>query len=404
MIFSFEGENTTLRHQGIIKEGNIKQLFNLVLSEKGISRIEISERTGLSRSTVSFLIDELLKVGIVNIMGKANSNTSGKKAIMLAINQDRAQIIAVSLNKKRFCYKLFGLGCNEIEGFSESIVYEIGFGAKIRKSIFNKSGHLQQDKLLAVCVSIPAQINKADHSISLSALDIIKGCNLVEELKSMWPDIPLAMGNQSSALAYAEYKYNFNEEVEDMIFFNFNEGVAAGIFFNGKVFTAEIGHMSIDTKGPLCECGKNGCLELYLGSDVITKRFSAAASKGEKRFTQGDYKAIRRKLEEGDRSILKAARSIAGEVALGINNVICMFNPRFIIIGGGMEELGKVFLNMVVKEIKIPDRGGIESGSTIKIDYSGLESAAELRGVVQYFIDNLFTITVEMGNVVHIWN
>ena len=404
MKFSFEEGNTPLRHQGIIKEGNIKQLFDLILAQKGISRIEISGKTGLSRSTVSFLIDELLKVGIVNIMGKGNSDSSGRKPIMLTINQERTQVIAISLREKKFFYKLFGLGCDEIESFSRDIIYEKGFGKKIKEYILNRSLNLRQDVLLAVCVSIPAQINSTDNSIILSILDIKRGCNLIQELKSMWPDIPLTVGNQSSALAYAEYKNNFTHEVEDMIFFNLNEGVAAGIFFNGRVFTAEIGHMSIDTKGPPCECGKNGCLELFVSRDAIMKRFNAAAGKRKKRIKLTNYKAIKKRLEEGDKPILKTAKSIASEVALGINNVICMFNPKSIIIGGGIEELGAVFLNMAIREIKIPDVGGIEPGNHFTIDYSHLGSDADLRGVVQYFFDKIFTITMEMGNTVYIWN
>ena len=404
MKFTFEDENIPLRHQGIIKEGNIKQLFNLILAQRGISQIEISEKTGLSRSTVSFLVNELRKAGIVNIIGNGKSDSSGRKPIMLKINQDRAQIVAISLTKKRFFYKLFGLECNEIESFSEDIIYEKGFGLKIKKSIVSKSLLLKQDLLFALCVSIPAQVSNVDHSINLSILDTKKDCNLVEELKSIWPDIPLAIGNQTSALAYAEYKHNFMGEAEDMIFFSLNEGVAAGIFFNGKVFTAEIGHMSIDTKGPLCECGKCGCLELFVSRDTIMKRFNAAVEKGKKGAALTNYEAVKRMLELGDNNILETARSIAREAALGINNVICMFNPKFVIIGGGIEELGAVFLKMTVSEIKIPDSGGIKPEKSIKIGYSHLGSDADLGGVVRYFLDNIFTITVEMGNTVYIWN
>jgi hypothetical protein len=59
---------------------------------------------------------------------------------------------------------------------------------------------------------------------------------------------------------------------------------------------------------------------------------------------------------------------------------------------------------MVISEIKMPDFGISRPENSIKIDYPRLGSAADLRGVVQYFIDKIFTITVEMGNTVYTWN
>ena len=392
MKFTFK-ENDSIRHQKVIKEGNVKQIYSLILTNEGISRAAIAEKTGLSRSTVSFLVDELVQAGIVSVLGAENSGYCGRKPIMLKINPDISQIAAISLKRKSFSYALFGLGCNEIEGFSEEIVYRKGCGKKIWGSIVRKSPGLRQNTLLAVCVSIPAQINNADQSIYLSMLDIADNCNLFAELKSMQPDIPLVVGNRASAYTYAEYKYACGEEVRDMIFVSLHEGINAGILLNERVFSAEIGHMSINSKGHFCECGKRGCLELYVSRDAILKRFNAV-----------NYAAVKKQLEEGGRDAVKTARSIAGEVALGIDNMICMFSPRRIVFGGGIEELGPVFLKMVVNSIKIPDLKGSNTENRIQINYSRLGSRADTRGIVRYFLDQIFTIAIEMENTIYIWN
>lgn len=392
MRFTFK-ENDTIRHQKIIKEGNVKHIYSLILTNEGISRSAIAEKTGLSRSTVSFLIDELVKAGIVSVLGEENSGYCGRKPIMLKINPDISQVAAISLKKKSFSYALFGLGCNEIECFSQEIVYNKGCGGKIWEAIVSNSPRLRQDTLLAVCISIPAQINNADKSIYLSMLDIGNDCNLLAELKSMQPDIPLVVGNRASAYTYAEYKYACGEEVRDMVFVSLHEGINAGILLNGRVFSAEIGHMSINSKGHFCGCGKRGCLELYVSKDAILKRFNVA-----------DYTAAKKQLEEGDKDAIKIAMSIADEMALGIDNMICMFSPRHIIFGGGIEELGPVFLKMVINSIKIPDSKGINTENRIQMNYSRLGSKADNKGIVRYFLDQIFTIAIEMENTIYIWN
>ena len=404
MKFNFSNGNNSLRHQSIIKEGNIKQLFNLILVNEGISRIALSKKTGLNRSTVTFLIGELVKAGIVEIMGEGDSSSLGRKPIMLRINPGIAQVVAVSLKKKTFTYTLFDLGCNELESFSEDISYKKGCGAKIWESITGRSSHLRPDLLLAICVSIPAQVDNASRSVFLSAIDIKNDCDLVDELKSMRPDIPLMVGNNSSAYVYAEYKYTYAEEIEKMIFFDMSGGVSAGILHNGSVFTAEIGHMSIYPDGLFCECGRRGCLEMYVGREAILRRFKTADEKGKKGVKPANYAAIRKIIEKGDNHVLKTARVIAAEVALGINNVICMFYPKSIKIGGGIEELGEVFLKMVVERINIPGSGGINSENNIQVDFSRLGYNADLKGLSRYFIDRILTITTETENTLHILN
>ena len=81
-----------------------------------------------------------------------------------------------------------------------------------------------------------------------------------------------------------------------------------------------------------------------------------------------------------------------------------MFYPKSIKIGGGIEQLGEVFLKMVVERINIPGSGGIKAESKISVDYSRLGQNADLNGLSRYFIDRILTITTETENTLHILN
>jgi predicted NBD/HSP70 family sugar kinase len=400
-------------HQHIVKEANIKQVFDLIFENEGISRIEISKRTGLSRATVSLLVDELAKAGLVNILGAGDSNSSGRKPIMLEINKDGSQIIAVSMGKEFYNYILYDLKGNEIDVFSRKITYKKGCAGKIWKAILEGSPHLKPEKLLAVCVSLPVKINNAEKTINLSILDIQDGCDLLSELKEIRPELPLVVGNQSSAFAYAEYKYRYNGNIEDMIYFNIGEGVGAGILMNGRVFTGEIGHMTIDANGPLCTCGKRGCVESLVSKAVVLRKFGilAEANKGSLLYDlcKGsakniNYAYICQALEDGDPRATALAKQLAGKIAFCISNVICMFNPAKIIIGGGIENLGGIFLDMIIEKIEIPGSNGAYIGKDMCIGYTTIGGNAEAKGIYRYFLDKLMTIMTKTENMIYVWN
>jgi predicted NBD/HSP70 family sugar kinase len=407
------GDKKKYSHQGIVKETNSKQIFDLIFENEGISRIEISKITGLSRATVSMLVDDLVEVGLINVLGEGDSNSSGRKPIMLEINKDRFQIITLSMNKETLRYSLRDLKGGEIDAFLQSVVYKKGCGKKIWKDIKNKSPHLDTEKLLAVCVAIPARIDNSEKIINLSILDIQKNCDLLTELKEMRPALPLIVGNQSSAYAYAEYKYVYNSKIDTMIYFAISEGIGAGILMNGRVFTGEIGHMTIDPEGPFCTCGKRGCVESLVSKAVLLREFEKILRKNKDsrlyKLCDGDganihYKNIRIALEGKDRETVDVADRLAGKIAYCISNVICMFSPEEIAVGGGIEELGQTFLDMIISKIEIPGSNGINSVKNMHIGYSRAGPNSESKGLFRYFLDKFFTITTETENIIYLVN
>ncbi|MDR2629830.1 MAG: winged helix-turn-helix transcriptional regulator [Spirochaetaceae bacterium] len=123
-FINLENNARSRLHQSIIKEANIKQIFDLVFENEGISRIEISRITNLSRSTVSLLMEELMDAGLIRMTGERASGSSGRKPIGLEINGDRAQIITLSLGKDSYAYILYDIRGRELEKFSRRIVYK----------------------------------------------------------------------------------------------------------------------------------------------------------------------------------------------------------------------------------------------------------------------------------------
>lgn len=404
-----------LTNQQLIKEANIKQVFDLIFKHKKISRAEIAHRTKLSPTTISTLVDELIASDLVISSGAGKSTTSGRKPIMLEVNKKRAQILCAGWKKKGFTYSLFDLGCNEIESFDVPLSSNADYAGELFSAIFDSAKLLDESKLLAVCISIPAIVDFKTKKIISTVLDIKKNNNFLLRTKDRFPDIPVVIGNESAFYAYAEKEFSLKKAVSNLIFININEGVGAGIVFGDEIFrgaygmAGEFGHMSIDMNGPECVCGNRGCLERLVNRSTIMQRIAYAIETGGKSVVQQltdndlkklNLKIVRQALENKDELVTDIIEDISRKVAFGINNIISIFNPEVVVLGGGIEELGPMFLDMVKANIKIT--GFRKLVSNVSIKYSKLTGNYENKGAAKYFMDNIFKLTINTGKETYI--
>lgn len=398
-----KNQDNGLTNQQLIKETNQQRIFSLIYHNNDISRAKLAQRTGLSPTTVSALVDELIDSGLVLTKGAGIKATSGRKPIMLEVNGSRYQIACISWRRSGFQYSLYDLKCNEIESITVPAAQNDDFAQSIYNIVRNQSKKLKTDKLLALCISVPAIIDYKTKKIISTVLDIRSDYDFVTEINACFPDTPIMIGNESAFYAYGEKEYSSAVPVDNLVYININDGVGAGIVYNGEIFkgsygtAGEFGHMSIDMNGPQCSCGNKGCIERLINFNAITARVQQEIKDGGysvvKDYCNGDLDSISfdmicKALEEDDALVAEIMDDIAKKLAFGINNVISIFNPQEVVIGGGMEKLGDKFLNAVRKKTKIT--GFRKLVSDVKIHYTRLHGNAESRGAAKYYIDNIF--------------
>ena len=212
-----------------------------------------------------------------------------------------------------------------------------------------------------------------------------------EELQK-YIDKPIYMENDANVAALAEY-FILNKEMQCFIFITLGTGVGGGIIINGKIFSgfngagAELGHTVITEDGEPCTCGRNGCWEAYASVTALirqTKKSMAenpdslmhtvAAEEGK---ISGKTAFIAAK--KGDEAGLKVVKAYAKHVSVGIANMINIFQPEMLVIGGGISKEGDYLLNPI-KEFcngQTYDKGGIP---TTKISIAQLGNDAGIIG------------------------
>lgn len=174
--------------------------------------------------------------------------------------------------------------------------------------------------------------------------------------------LPVCVGNDATLAALGEYKFGAGKGCHDLIYITVSTGIGGGVIVGGKLllgtrgFAAEVGHMTIDLNGPRCNCGNIGCLETLASGTAIARMAVERLSKGENsaiaELVAGDLSKVNAEVVEkaaknGD-ALAKDIMDTAGtNLGVGVVNLIHIFNPELIIIGGGVSKSGDLIFEPV---------------------------------------------------------
>jgi glucokinase len=217
------------------------------------------------------------------------------------------------------------------------------------------------------------------------------------ELTKLFPGLVVQVENDANAAAIAESKFGAGIQYPNFLFVIWGTGVGGGIILNHKIFrgptggAGEFGHVTIDYKGPLCNCGNLGCVEAYVGqrylSNRTAERLKARPDSKILQLVGGDFSKIEpvyisQAAHEGDplaREILVEAGELLGVGLAGVMNIMDL---RVSIIGGGISAAGnfvmKAVQDSVVRHVLKPLRKDIRVLPAQLGNEAGLLGAAGL--------------------------
>ncbi len=225
------------------------------------------------------------------------------------------------------------------------------------------------------------------HSISIAcagAIDFDRGIVTLSPSLPGWQDIPLRdivkekygvntfLLNDASAAVLSEHRFGAGRGVNNLIYITVSTGIGSGIMINGQLYSGasggagEIGHTTIDVNGPRCSCGNIGCLEMFASGTAMAREAIRRIKAGERssliKITKGKIENITAEevslaAQGGDSLALEVILQAATYLGVGLVNLVNVFNPEMIIVGGGMSKMGDLLLNparQVVKERAYP--------------------------------------------------
>ncbi|MFQ9636968.1 MAG: ROK family transcriptional regulator [Eisenbergiella sp.] len=394
-----------LVNQQLIKNTNLKQLYNSVFENRGISRAALAKQTGLSRTAVSALIDELSERGFLYDSGMGDSSGVGRKPNCL------------ELCAGNYYVAVFGWEETSVHAFLIDICGTTAMQERLEKASSDSYARLcrsfltgqileriRPEQILGLCFVLPAMIDPEKEEVFSTTfpLDNDQGeAGVLPFLRSLFSDYAVAVLNDTACCAYAEKIYTGIRE-KDYAFIQFSRGIGASLFIQDKLLGqacasyTQFGHFSISPEGPPCPCGNRGCLEVVLSEATLRNRLlekgttSSLLSRDAVR-----YEDLGRASLYTDTAAVLVIKDLAGELALALSNLICLVHPRLIVLGGKSVSLGPVFL----EEIRrcLGETGFSRMTGSVKLRYSQLDSYACYNGAMKNFFDTHYQFTATMN-------
>ncbi|WP_165452546.1 ROK family protein [Paenibacillus thalictri] len=198
--------------------------------------------------------------------------------------------------------------------------------------------------------------------------------------------LPVAVDNDANVLALTERALGAGKGAKHLLCLTLGTGVGGAIMVDGRLVhgawggAGELGHISVDWRGPRCVCGSIGCLEVFASGTGIARRMRELL--GESVDDQLDAKAVIARWQAGDATASQIMEETMTALGSAIASLLHMFNPEVIVIGGGVAEAGDVLLDGIrtrVRERAMPSLlEGVRIVPAYKGNWSGMIGAGLL--------------------------
>lgn len=312
------------------------------------------------------------------------SNGKGRRSIGITLSDKKYYVIGIRLARTYFKVASFNLR-GEMEDLrrieiSEDNPAEITF-KEIIKVILSFIEQNQFRKLLLVGMAIPGPFFKDRGKIGvLTGGRRFEQIDFKEKLENQL-NIKVIVEHDAKAGAFAQLWYDKEiDKKNSLIYVAAGEGIGAGIIIDQKIVygelgtAGEIGHMTIDYRGELCECGNRGCLEKYCSLLSVRSRLKEAKGK------KYSLKEIKEMIKGDDIEVINIYRESCRYLGYGIVNIVNTYNPTVIILGDELTHVDQeIMLNEVDKVLKERLLPEIYEKLTVKI--SGAVKDSVLHGI-----------------------
>lgn len=346
-----------------IRAQHSRLLLNLLWREREISRAELARRTSLSRSTVSAIISDLLDTGLV-AETRAGVSSGGRRPIILEFQDRSSFIVGIELGATHVSCVLTDLRCNVRASWSAPAPVRDQPEAALDKMTMAVRSVLEADgvlpsQVLGIGVAVPSPVD-SKHPGELLPLVAPKweGYNIATHLEESFGR-PVFIDNDANLGALAELWWGAGCSSGNLAFIKVATGIGAGIIINGHIFrgstgiAGEMGHTSIDTNGPRCVCGLNGCLTTFIGTPALLERAEAhLRAAGSNRPPPASIDDLVNAALDGDPSSVELIRYAGNKLGVGIANMLNLLNPKTVVLGGGIARAGDLVLDAVRDTIR----------------------------------------------------
>ncbi|MEL6645513.1 MAG: ROK family transcriptional regulator [Pseudomonadota bacterium] len=376
-----------------------QRLFEAVRAAGQISRVDVAKALGVSPGTVTVIVSDLIRQGIlIEVDDATHERTRGRPPVALQVQPGAARVAGIKLGADRHS--------GVVIDFAGGIVAEATLPRPFRKTspqaildeaaelldrLRDASGHETFD---AVGLGLPGAIR---HDIGTMLWSpIVEGEDVpIRDMATRTFGLPVEVDNDVNLVTLAELWYGAGRDLTDFAVVTIEHGVGMGLVLGNRVYRGangvglELGHTKVQLDGALCRCGQRGCLEAYVADYALVREASVALELHRDHAASmadvlEDLYAQARDGNEAARTIFRRAGRY---LAIGIANVTNIFDPSRVILSGERLRFDYLYNEEVLAEIN--DHTLRSLGGSARVEINSWDNHVWARGAATLALESV---------------
>jgi predicted NBD/HSP70 family sugar kinase len=374
-------------------------MLNLVREHQPLSRADLMRRSGLQRSTVSVITEQLISEHWLR-EGALGQALRGRRPTFLHLNENRAGIFGINIQPGMTEIALANLSGHFL---AQESMPTPASSEKFVKQVSQRIGELRKAHphmaYEGIGVSLPGRVDLSSQKLVFAPNLGWREMDLKVQLEHA-TGLSVDLENAANACALSEFWFGKHAEVvRNLVVVTVSEGIGVGMILNGQLvrgtsgMAGEFGHVTINENGPKCGCGNHGCWEVYASNSAAVRYYSEAKSSDRNGKTNSSkqpaakiFENVLQLAEQGDPKAAEALNRMAHYLGKGIAMLIAGLAPDVIVVVGDVarawDKVGPIVTDVVKQRSS--------THATTKIMASGLVPQPRLRGIIALVLQRHF--------------
>ena len=373
----------------VVRDINRRIVLNLIRTRHPISRADLARLCGLQRSTISLIVEQLIKESWV-IEGPTGRLPRGRRPTFLRLNEERV-IIGVDIRPTQTTVALADANGK----FTSREVMNTPPDPKtavdeLIQSIRRIMASCRGKKLEGVGVSLPGRFNHSSDRLIFAPNLKWRDYDLRTPLLKA-TGVEVELENAANACVLATVWFEHKESCRNLVVVTVSEGIGTGVMLNGQLvrgmsgMAGEFGHVPLDPKGPVCGCGGRGCWEVF-GSNRAALRYYLESGSQPEGLSFSDLMS---RADHGDVRAVKALETMAHYLGRGMRMIVAGLAPERIVVVGELTRAWDRFGPVIEAEVLAQVLPG---GCAPRLEPASEDGMARLRGTVALILQKDFGV------------
>ena len=347
------------------RDNGRRQVFSAIRKAGHVARVDLARETGISPATVTAITAELLREGLIEETGNQDRSDlrRGRPRVDLKVRGAAHVVAGMKLSHQAIATALIDFEGNMIAEHTYALEQSRHAAEDLAKVIekaldgaLAKAG-LQRGALSGVGVGMSGVVDAIGGIVHWSP-SVAERNVALRDILAARIDLPIFIDNDANLVAMAEQYFGHGRGVSDFIVVTIETGVGMGIVINNEVYRgargcgAEFGHTKVQLDGALCRCGQRGCLEAYVADYALLREAATTTDFTDISTSSAKLQALVEAARSGDTTAQMIFDRAGRMFAMGLANVVNIFDPQLIILSGERMQFDYLYADEVLDSIR----------------------------------------------------